>query len=175
MLRPPLPNVANVLLKLIAGWPFVPAEHDVSDDVRALGLFVHAIRFERADVLHSHGYKTNILLGFLPRRIRTQPLLCTMHGYTHAGVFDRMRLYRWLDLRAVRRSDATVLVHRGMLSNAGVRSLASRSVRVIENGLASHQDAVSGAIDPAVRQGIQQTSLQVERSLGGFPAVHGRR
>ena len=145
-------------------------EKPLEREARRRGLRVHAVRMqngpnirgafalaalaarERADVLHSHGYKTNILLGFLPRRIRTQPLLCTLHGYTHAGTWDRMRLYRWLDLQAVKRSDAIVLVHRGMLSNAGVRSLDPHSVRVIENGLADHHDAVSGAIDPLVRK-----------------------
>jgi len=34
-----------VVLTFFVRWPFVPADHDVSDDFRALGLFVHSIRF----------------------------------------------------------------------------------------------------------------------------------
>lgn len=145
-----------------------PEEKPLEREARRRGLRVHSIRMqkgpdprgalalaaladrEQAEILHSHGYKTNILLGFLPRRIRRRPLLCTLHGYTHVGTFDRMRVYRWLDLKAVRRSNAAVLVHRGMLSNDGLRSLDPQSVRVIENGLADRQDGVSGTIDPIV-------------------------
>ena len=80
---------------------------------------------ERADILHSHGYKTNILLGFLPRRIRRIPLISTVHGYFHARGFDRLRLYEWLDARALRCCDRVVLVHAGMTALAGLNRLDS--------------------------------------------------
>ena len=39
----------------------------------------------RCDLLHSHGYKGNILFGFLPKKIRRLPLVATLHGWTSAG------------------------------------------------------------------------------------------
>lgn len=67
------------------------------------GLNLRAMREIRAwslthgvSVLHSHGYKFNVLLALTPRAasIRT---VTTVHGYTSAGVFNRMTLYKQAD------------------------------------------------------------------------------
>jgi|RhiMethySRZTD1v2_1073278.scaffolds.fasta_scaffold00793_7 glycosyltransferase involved in cell wall biosynthesis len=102
---------------------------------------VNLARDERADVLHCHGYKPNILLGFLPRRWRPAPLIATVHGYTHGTGLNRMRLYKWLDVRALRRFDRVVLVHSGMKTIRGLDGLDSHRVAVIENGLAERDGA----------------------------------
>jgi glycosyltransferase involved in cell wall biosynthesis len=115
----------------------------------ALGLLKLAQQ-ENADILHSHGYKPDILLGLMPRRLRQQPLVCTLHGYTSAEGLDRMRVYRWLDMRAARRADAVVLVHDGMRSNAGLSALKNDTIRVIENGVADTDEGVSAALDPRI-------------------------
>jgi glycosyltransferase involved in cell wall biosynthesis len=102
-----------------------------------------------ADILHSHGYKTNILLGFLPRRVRRLPLISTVHGYTNGRGFDRLRLYKWLDRQALRRCDRVVLVHSDMTATAGLDLLDPRRVRVIENGIGD--DGLSSPPDDADR------------------------
>lgn len=89
----------------------------------------------RFDILHSHGYKPNILMGALPRRVRGRPLIVTVHGYTNAHWFDRQTLYGWLDRLLLRRADRVVLVHRGMTSRRGLDRLHDRRWRVIENGI----------------------------------------
>jgi glycosyltransferase involved in cell wall biosynthesis len=110
---------------------------------------VNLARRQHADVLHSHGYKPNILLGFLPKRLQPAPLVATLHGYTHGRGLDRMRFYKWFDLRALRRFDRVVLVHAGMRTVPGIDTLGDSRVRVIENGLPDADPAAaSTAPDP---------------------------
>ena len=50
----------------------------------------------RVDVLHSHGYKFNVLLASTPGGARIKKVT-TVHGYTWGGLFDRMTIYKVLD------------------------------------------------------------------------------
>jgi glycosyltransferase involved in cell wall biosynthesis len=100
----------------------------------AIELVRHA-RIEKADVIHTHGYKGNILLGFLPRRVRRVPIIATVHGYTDVGAFDRLALYRLLDGLALAHVDRAVLVHRGMVATGGLARLRDGRWSVIENGI----------------------------------------
>ncbi len=88
-----------------------------------------------ADIVHSHGYKGNILLGFAPRSLTGAPLVATLHGYTHAEGWGRMRLYQWADRRALERVDRVVLVHRGMLADPKLARRRDGRWCVIENGV----------------------------------------
>ena len=67
------------------------------------------------DIIHSHGYKSNVLLGFLPRSIRKLPMVTTHHGYTSTIGFTKNRIYEWLDSIGLRFIDEVVLVNQGML------------------------------------------------------------
>ncbi|MPZ18415.1 MAG: glycosyltransferase [Luteitalea sp.] len=120
---------------------------------------LHLARDEAADVLHSHGYKGDILLGFLPRRLRSIPLVATVHGYTDVSGLSRMWLYHRVDRLALRCADRVVLVHRGMTATRGLNRLHDRRWRVIENGIpqaapvssASSADTSSFVDDDIVR------------------------
>src|SRR5260370_11838299 len=57
---------------------------------------LRTVRDVAPDVLHSHGHKPNILLGFLPRRLRG-PMLTTLHGWTGARTFSALWLHAPLD------------------------------------------------------------------------------
>lgn len=87
------------------------------------------------DILHSHGYKFNILLGLLPRCIRRLPRICTVHGYLAAPLGSKAWWYQQLDRRLLARADATVFVSRAMLSQPAFRHLSVRHPQVIYNGL----------------------------------------
>jgi glycosyltransferase involved in cell wall biosynthesis len=88
----------------------------------------------RADVVHSHGYKANILLGPVPRG-RRGPMLSTLHGWVAAEGFSALRLYELLDRMALRRIDQVVVVTRAMLALPALRALAPHRRRLIENGI----------------------------------------
>lgn len=96
--------------------------------------FLRVIAELRPDVLHSHGYKPDILLGFLARRTRG-PMVTTLHGWSRAPNFTALWLYEQLDRMAIRQLDIVALVTRQMLDLPAVRRLAPTRRRVIENGI----------------------------------------
>jgi glycosyltransferase involved in cell wall biosynthesis len=97
-------------------------------------LLLQTVRDIAPDVLHSHGYKADILLGFLPRRVRG-PMLTTLHGWTAAGKVDALWLYERLDRISLRRIDAVVVVASPMLQLPAVRHIVPQRLHVIENGI----------------------------------------
>lgn len=73
-----------------------------------------------ARVVHTHGYRADVLAGAAARRART-PNVTTVHGFTGGG--GRNRLYEWLQTRSFHRMDAVVAVSAPLvdrLADAGV-------------------------------------------------------
>jgi glycosyltransferase involved in cell wall biosynthesis len=68
----------------------------------------------RADIIHSHGYKGNILLGLQRRATRGVPVVTTLHGWTATSTWSKLGLYRALDQRMLSRLDGVVLVNDAM-------------------------------------------------------------
>ena len=126
----PLERAAREIGTLVHPFRMLPGPNPVGA-LRLLGV----ARRERADVLHSHGFKANVLLAFLPRRWRCIPMVSTLHGYTGGARVGRMRLYEWADRRALGRMDRVVLVHGGMLRDPRLARLRDSRWSVIENGI----------------------------------------
>jgi glycosyltransferase involved in cell wall biosynthesis len=116
------------------GLPVVPIRIAPRPTPQVIGRMLGVVRESGADIVHSHGYKANILLGPLPRR-RRGPMLSTLHGWVAAPGFSTLRLYELLDRMALRRIDQVVVVTRAMLALPAVRSLALQRRRLIENGI----------------------------------------
>jgi glycosyltransferase involved in cell wall biosynthesis len=113
---------------------------------------LRTVRDVAPDVLHSHGYKANILLGPLPRRLRG-PMLTTLHGWTGVRTFSALWLYERLDRMALRRIDSVVVVTRGMLELPALQRVRRERRHVIENGIPAREArladlAARGAPDP---------------------------
>jgi glycosyltransferase involved in cell wall biosynthesis len=131
------PGTAQTPFEALAasrGLPVVPlrvAPRPTPGVVRTLLRTVHALA---PDIMHSHGYKPNILLGPLPRR-RRGPMLTTLHGWTNVRRFSRMWVYEQLDRMVLRRLDAVVVVARHMLRLRAVRGVPVSRLHVIENGI----------------------------------------
>jgi len=97
---------------------------------------LRTIRNVAPDVLHSHGYKGNILLGSLPRRLRG-PMVTTLHGWTSPRPLSALWLYERLDQFSLRRIDAIVVVARHMLQLPALLPIPSPRKHLIENGIPS--------------------------------------
>jgi glycosyltransferase involved in cell wall biosynthesis len=72
------------------------------------------------DVVHTHGYRADLLGGLAARR-RGVPWVSTTHGFTGGDL--KNRLYEWLQVRALRRADAVIAVSdpiRNRLRDAGI-------------------------------------------------------
>lgn len=86
-------------------------------------------------ILHTHGYKGDILLGFIPKRFRKLPLVSTVHGWTNVNKFSRLRLYEWADGLSLRNADAVCLVNEMMLSHSRFACMRRDKMHVIPNGI----------------------------------------
>lgn len=112
---------------------------------------------QRIDVIHSHGYKSNILLGLMPRATRGRPVVATLHGWTAKSTWSKLGLYRFLDQRLLPRLDAVVLVSERLRSSPAIMALDPQKLSVIPNGIAlgSQPDSHALATDPLARRIVE--------------------
>lgn len=120
-------------------------------------------RAERFDILHSHGYKFNILLGSISRRKRGLPLLTTVHGYVHARPFSKMHLNQMLDRWSLGRLDAVVFVSRETMRTA---RLMLDNATVIHNGISTRLPPVDAVTGP--EQKLAARLKSADYVLGAF-------
>lgn len=100
-------------------------------------------RDEQVDILHTHGYKGNILFGFLPRFVRRFPMVATLHGWTWSGGMNRMRVYEWLDSLSLSRVDRVVTVSSAMQNHPRLKNRRNLALEVVPNGIPLDSDAVA--------------------------------
>ena len=111
-----------------------------------------AIRERRPDVVHSHGYLCDVLVG-LGRGKGLAAITTTAHGFT--GGDRKNLLYEWLQIRSHRRFDAVVAVSNALqtrLTGEGVRR-----VHVLRNawgGAAASLDAPAARAELHVPDGV---------------------
>ncbi len=80
----------------------------------SLGAGLRILRLAKdvgAHVIHTHGYKGNILLGSIPRFVRRVPVISTVHGWTATRKFTRIWFYSLLDRYFLGKLDLVVNVH----------------------------------------------------------------
>ena len=77
--------------------------------LRERAAVAQALRQLRPDVVHTHGYRPDVLDAGVARRLGI-PTVTTVHGFT--GGRWKNRFYEWLQCRAFRRFDAVVAVSR---------------------------------------------------------------
>ncbi len=89
------------------------------------------------DVIHAHGFKGNILLGFLPRRLRGAPrMIATLHGWIGIRRYSPIWCFEALEGRVLRRLDAVVTVDPGLLDHPRLRRVPRHRLQAIANGVA---------------------------------------
>lgn len=88
------------------------------------------------DLVHSHGYKFNILLSLFGRFSQKVPVVSTLHGYVHAPRFTRMWVYELLDQLAISRLDGVIMVGAAMKKELSTGLIHPRRLTTIRNGLA---------------------------------------
>jgi glycosyltransferase involved in cell wall biosynthesis len=136
------PDARQPLIEVLAatwGIPVQPIRIAPRPSPAVIRTLLGTITALQADVVHSHGYKANILLGPLPRR-RRGPMLATLHGWTGGRPFSAMWMYerieRWA---ALPRIESLVVVTRGMLNLAALSRVDPARRHVIENGIPSRE------------------------------------
>jgi glycosyltransferase involved in cell wall biosynthesis len=111
-------HVLPIIIDAAANHPFVARleEHGLQFEPLRIGrraylrersLFKSLCESVRPDIVHTHGYRPDVLAAGVARRLSI-PTVSTIHGFT--GGHAKNRLYEWLQRRALRRFDAVVVV-----------------------------------------------------------------
>lgn len=103
-------------------------------DLRESRKLLNYGKAQGVSIIHSHGYKGNILFGMMPKKWRAIPVIATMHGYTKQKGFSKMKLNQLLDKFCLNRLDAVVLVSDGMRHQLP-NSLIKSKLYIVENGI----------------------------------------
>lgn len=103
-------------------------------DPREAIKIIRYCKSNNTDVIHSHGYKGNILLGILPKSLRKIPIVSTVHGYTKEKQFGKLFLYQIIDRVCLQRLDAAVIVSESMRQQIPTKTLSDK-LYVVNNGL----------------------------------------
>lgn len=92
------------------------------------------IREVRPDVVHTHGYRPDILDIGVARR-HGVATVSTLHGFT--GGDWKVRTYERLQLRALRAADAVVAVSHGVYERARQSGVGQRTLHLVRNAYAA--------------------------------------
>ena len=145
-------HVALILNGAVSDHPLAQALRRAGVAVELLPLPARAYLRERAAIaalcrrlrpaiVHTHGYRPDVVDGGVPRR-HGIPVVTTVHGLT--GGDWKNRCYEWLQLRAYRRFDAVVAVSRGVVERLGRAGVPQDRIVLLRN-------AWSGGTAPLAR------------------------
>ncbi len=99
-------------------------------EVRAVRGMLHE---GRIDVLHTHGYRSDVIGGWAARRLGV-PQVTTAHGFI--GGTRRSRFYEWLQLRTARRAAAAVAVSGPIVERYASAGVPRGRIHLIPNAWA---------------------------------------
>lgn len=107
----------------------------------------------KVDVIHTHGYKGNILLGLLPKIVRRIPRVVTLHGWMCRKKLSLICLYEWLDIYMLSNASAVVGVSREVISHKKIFEKQGLKCAVIQNGVnLVGLDGFDDTIEPGIEE-----------------------
>ena len=109
----------------------VPMNHRF--DVRAIGRLAALMRRERIDVLHTHGYKSD-LIGVAAARRAGVASVCTPHGFENARDL-KLRAFVALGKRSFRFFDRVAPLSEPLRRDVAATGVPERRIRHIANGV----------------------------------------
>ena len=128
-------------------------DRDYPGERRAVG---DLIRLAAPDVVHTHGYRPDVVDGSLARA-RGIPVVSTCHGFIDSDL--RGRVYQWLQRRALRQFDAVVAVSEEIAQRVRRAGVAADRVHVVPNVLSA-----SGTV-------LTKAAARRQLDLGAAPVI----
>ena len=136
-------NTASALEQILTDYKieYIPLHIDLKQSLQINRQVIACVKQRNCDLVHSHSYKSNILLAL--NHHRPVPFCSTLHGYVVAKRFSRMWLYQWLDKFALHYMQHVFLVSKPMLQLTSISKLKASQYSVIENGIGGYQSSQS--------------------------------
>lgn len=139
-----LVRVAAVVSDAVDNHPFVTALEDAGVETTSLAIpnrtylrewtwVAELCRQYRPDVVHTHGFRPDVLDAAAARR-RGLPTITTVHGTTGGGL--KVRLYERIQRLAFRFFDAVVAVSRPLAENLVASGVPRKRIHVVPNAYA---------------------------------------
>jgi glycosyltransferase involved in cell wall biosynthesis len=100
--------------------------------LRERGELGRALDGMRPDVVHTHGYRCDVVAAPVARS-RGVPTVSTVHGFTGGGTVNR--IYEWMQERALRRHDAVVAVSRPLVARLERHGVPRDRIHLVPNAL----------------------------------------
>lgn len=86
-----------------------------------------------ATVVHTHGYRMDVIYRTIHSPSRRNVWVSTLHGFTGGG--RKNRLYEYLQLRSLRRADLVIGVSAAILERASLSGILQKKLRLIQNAV----------------------------------------
>jgi glycosyltransferase involved in cell wall biosynthesis len=102
-------------------------------DFSAISRLTEIIREQQIDIIHTHGYKSD-LLGVLAARKANIPCIVTPHGFENARDL-KLRLFIWLGCQAMRFADRVAPLSRQLLEDCRRAGVGADKLLYIQNGV----------------------------------------
>src|SRR3989454_2289043 len=115
---------------IAAGVDVVPVRIRPRAYLREWAAVIEICRRVRPDVVHTHGYRADVIDASAARRLGV-PTVTTVHGF--AGGDLKNRFYEWLQRWAFRRFDAVVAVSRPLAADLARAGVPAQRLHVVPN------------------------------------------
>ncbi|MFC1751089.1 glycosyltransferase [Pseudomonadota bacterium] len=102
-------------------------------DVSAVSNLANLIREKQIDIIHTHGYKSDII-GVLAARKAGISCVVTPHGFENAKDL-KLRLFIWLGFQAMRRAEKVVPLSKQLLEDCKRIGISDSKALYIQNGV----------------------------------------
>ena len=171
-LRRPIPELYEMLQKGNNDLSTVKIRSTI--ELKQFTQLFHLIRKSRPQVLHTHGYRSDIL-GLLAAKLIGIPIVSTVHGWTSAT--RRLRAYEWFHKRCLQYFDMVIAVSeeiRTRLLEAGVSpgKIVTLKNAIDVGAFSEHQDGSSFRRELGLTPGTRVIGtvgrLSVEKGLDYF-------
>ena len=93
------------------------------------------IKRNKIQLIHSHGFKPNIYLGLIPKKILKINVISTIHGWAKKYADRKLAVYEMLNCFFIKRFSKCIAVSEGVRQDMLKKGIPSNKIIIIYNGI----------------------------------------